>query len=146
MKILDPKESIQLTESDRKLARESAALIEDSEPGTLVVQIGRRRVEMSETLASLIGTSLKWAAEGRDLSVVPLDNEIGTQEAADLLGVSRPHLVKLLEEGALPHRKVGVQRRLLAGDVIAYKERERQARKKILAELAAEDERLHLNE
>lgn len=146
MKILDPKESIQLTESDRKLARESAALIEDSESGTLVVQIGRRRVEMSETLASLIGTSLKWAAEGRDLSVVPLDNEIGTQEAADLLGVSRPHLVKLLEEGALPHRKVGVQRRLLAGDVIAYKERERQARKKILAELAAEDERLHLNE
>ncbi|MBL9151255.1 MAG: helix-turn-helix domain-containing protein [Verrucomicrobiales bacterium] len=146
MKILDPKESIQLTESDRKLAQESAALIEDSEPGTLVVQIGRRRVEMSETLASLIGASLKWAAEGRDLSVVPLDNEIGTQEAADLLGVSRPHLVKLLEEGALPHRKVGVQRRLLAGDVIAYKERERQARKKILAELAAEDERLQLNE
>jgi len=146
MKILDPKESIHLTESDRKLARESAALIEDSESGTLVVQIGRRRVEMSEMLASLIGTSLKWAAEGRDLSVVPLDNEIGTQEAADLLGVSRPHLVKLLKEGALPHRKVGVQRRLLAGDVIAYKERERQARKKILAELAAEDERLHLNE
>lgn len=146
MKILDPEESIHLTESDRKLARESASLIENSESGTLVVQIGRRRVEMSETLASLIGTSLKWAAEGRDLSVVPLDNEIGTQEAADLLGVSRPHLVKLLEEGALPHRKVGVQRRLLAGDVIAYKERERQARKKILAELAAEDERLHLNE
>lgn len=146
MKILDPKKSIQLSESDRKLARESAAWIERSGKGKLVVQIDGRRVEMSDSLASLIGTSLKLAAEGRDISVVPVNDEIGTQEAADLLGVSRPHLVKLLEEGALPHRKVGVQRRLQASDVIAYRERERLARKKILGELAAEDELLRLHE
>ncbi|WP_216329062.1 helix-turn-helix domain-containing protein [Deinococcus aestuarii] len=58
-------------------------------------------------LAGILGQ----LAAGKAVQVVTLDPEMTTQQAADLLGVSRPSLVKLVKEGALPHRKVGPRRR-----------------------------------
>jgi len=77
---------------------------------------------------------------------VPVEDEIGTQEAADMLKVSRPYMVKLLDSNALPSRKVGVQRRVKIQDVLDYKAREKEARIKVLEELAAEGQRLNLGE
>ena len=75
-----------------------------------------------------------------------MEHEIGTQEAAEMLKVSRPFMVKLLDSKALPSRKVGVQRRIKMQDILAYKEREKAARIKVLQELAAEGQRLNLGE
>jgi len=82
--------------------------------------------------------------QGHAVTVMPVDAELSTQQAADLLNVSRPYVVKLVDDGALPSRKVGVQRRLLLGDVLAYKKAMYERQLKGMAELTAISEDLGL--
>ena len=71
--------------------------------------------------ARLLARILTEMGQGHSVTVTPLQSEITTQQAADLLNVSRPYLVKLVDDGTLPSRKVGSQRRLMLDDVMAYK-------------------------
>lgn len=76
-------------------------------------------------------------ARGNAISLMPIHHELSTQEAANLLNVSRPHLVSLLEKGDLPFRKVGSHRRVQAKDVLEYKTKIDQLRLATLNELTA---------
>lgn len=113
---------------------------------SLHLQINGKAVPPGSYLNQIVGACLEFIAEGHPVAVMPMENEIGTQEAAEMLKVSRPFMVKLLDSKALPSRKVGVQRRVKIQDLLAYKAREKAARIKVLQELAAEGQRLNLGE
>ena len=81
-------------------------------------------------------------SKGNAVSFMPINAELSTQQAANLLNVSRPYFVDLLNKGAISFRKVGSHRRVLAKDVIDYKEQEDQARLKVLEELADQAQEL----
>ncbi|KND61827.1 Excisionase domain protein [Candidatus Burkholderia verschuerenii] len=84
------------------------------------------QVELPTSALRLLIDILAELADGNAVKVVPVHAELTTQEAADLLNVSRPHLVKLLESNALPFHKTGKHRRIRFADLMQYKlERER---------------------
>ncbi|HSI61560.1 MAG TPA: helix-turn-helix domain-containing protein [Candidatus Saccharimonadia bacterium] len=107
-------------------------------------QIEGRPVSVPVAAARLLLDALASMAEGRTLTVVPLDEEVSPQEAAELLNVSRPYAARLFDKGAIPSRKVGTHRRALTRDVLAYRQREKEARLKVLDELAAEGQQLNM--
>lgn len=95
---------------------------------------------LSVVLASVVAE----LRAGHPVTVLPLDTELTSSDSADLLNVSRPHLVSLLERGDIPFRKVGSHHRVLAADVLAYKEKcsaqRRQARSELVNDLIDDTE------
>ena len=75
-------------------------------------------------------------AAGRGLTLIPENAELTSVQAADVLNVSRPFLIKLLEENVLPHRKVGKHRRVRMEDVMAYRAKIDREREAVLDQLA----------
>lgn len=83
-------------------------------------------------------------AEGNAVTIVPIHAELTTQQAADFLNVSRPHLVALLESNELPYRKVGTHRRIQFKDLLEYRSGTRVRSKQALAELSKQAQELKM--
>jgi excisionase family DNA binding protein len=81
---------------------------------------------------------LQSVSRGEPVTILPHSAELTTQEAADMLRVSRPYLVKLLDDGTIPSRKVGIYRRVLLEDLLSYQKAEKQRQSAIIEELAKE--------
>jgi len=90
-------------------------------------------------MSDLLLDVLRHVGSGHAVTLVPIQELLTTQQAADLLNVSRPHLIKLLEQQAMPHSLVGRHRRVRAENVFAYKARRDAERGKALDYLIADD-------
>jgi excisionase family DNA binding protein len=103
-----------------------------------------QEVEIPSTALYLLVDILNHLAAGDAISLNPIHPELTTQEAADLLNVSRPYLIKLLENGDIDHRKVGKDRRVLYTDLMAYKQQSYQRKSAALDELVAQAQELDM--
>lgn len=105
---------------------------------------GEETLELPHAVVRLLDRVLGEMADGNAVTLVPVHAELTTSQAADLLNVSRPHLIKLLESGAVPFSMVGSHRRVRAEDVLSYRSERIAKRREALTELTEEAERLGL--
>lgn len=142
------RESEMARESSRRLASLlGARRVGKSEGDTISVRIGDENephevVALPVSVLQMLTRLLAHMAEGSAVQLLPVDAELSTFEAADVLSVSRPHLIKLIDEGAMPCRRVGTHRRILLRDLLEYKRGDDLKRQAILAELVAEAQEL----
>ncbi len=139
------------SDQEAVLAREAQRLLEghptDGEcPRIQVASAGKQvtTLDLPAAAAAPLMAILKAMGEGRSVAVHVIDAEVTTQQAADLLHVSRPFLVGLIDKGTLPARMVGNQRRLPLKDVLAYQRDTQAKRREALEELAKLDQELGL--
>ncbi|TVP43046.1 MAG: helix-turn-helix domain-containing protein, partial [Gemmatimonadales bacterium] len=104
--------------------------------GTVVIRGADGDVTVPEPVTEIVLKALDEVAHGRAVEINTVEEELTTQQAAGMLNVSRPFLIKLLSEGVMPFRMVGSHRRVKRDDVVSFKERQDQASREALADLA----------
>jgi len=136
------------SERDVVLARQSSRELSQFVQHDLRVRIGQGDKETELSLPApavrMLVKLLTEMAEGNAVTVVPINAELTTQQAADLLGVSRPFLIKELDSGAISYRKVGTHRRIALADVLEYKKSTERKRLETLNELTAQAQELDM--
>jgi excisionase family DNA binding protein len=112
------------------------ALLEPS--ALVVVRVKEQEIPVPPEAVVILREALGALAQGHSIQLLPQDRDITTQEAADLLNLSRPHFVRLLEMQKLPFHKVGTHHRVRLEDVLAYKAA-RSARREAAFQALAEE-------
>jgi len=111
---------------------------------TLNIEGNGTAIQLPAMVVQLLVQLLTELAQGNAVTFMPIHAELTTQQAADLLGVSRPFLVKQLDEDIIPYRKIGTHRRILFRDLMQYKREIDAKRLSTLDELAAQAQELDL--
>ena len=109
---------------------------------TLRITDAQTPLDLPQAAATALLEVLQELEKGNTVAVIPVKAALSTQEAAALLDVSRPHFIKLLEQGDLPYHLVGTHRRVRLEDVLTYKRKKLELRKAALRELAAQAQEL----
>ena len=135
-----PSEAKQAEETSRVLSSGCARRLRS---GCASSERPRKRpwVLPASALKMLVGI-LEEMGRGNTVTVIPVHAELTTQEAADMLNISRPSLIQMLDEGKIEYRKVGTHRRVRFESVMAYKRRVHAERLAALNELAAYDQEI----
>lgn len=134
------------TKSEQKIANASYVALAtalsqiQSDDTEIEIEETNDRIKIPSKALRLLGDILKAMGEGKPFSIMPVATEVTTQKAAEILGCSRPHLVKLLEEGEIAYTKVGKHRRIKFEDVMKYKQHTKAEQRKLLIDMMNTDE------
>jgi len=153
--ISDPLDTISLSQREARTARDSGhALAEfiraDDQQLTLQLEDKETGQKLEAVIPAaairLLASALATLADGHTVTLLPSDADLSTQQAAELIGVSRPYFVKLLESGQLPFRKVGSQRRVRVDALRRYLARCEEKGVTALEEMTAQAQQMGLYE
>jgi excisionase family DNA binding protein len=128
---MDP---VSIPKTQENQIRDLRRLVQDG--GAKLVGPGGREIEIPEPVHELLLLILKNLQAGRAISIVPEHQQLTTQRAADILGVSRPFLVRLLENGDIPFHMVGSHRRIYLRNLLEYKRQRDAARHEAINNMA----------
>ncbi len=150
--LADFPETITPSESDARLAGESSRRLSgllgtQQEDFRLRVQANdgpEETIAIPASALRLLNDVLTEMAKGNAVTLIPAHAELTTQQAADILNVSRPFFIRLLEEGKIPCRKIGTHRRIRFQDILQYRRQIDEERLKALEELAAQAQELNM--
>ena len=144
-------ETVVPTKKETALAEQSIKVLisymeTTKQPAFELSEKGRQNKQINIPISAirLLVDILAQMAKGNAVTLIPVHAELTTQEAADMLNVSRPYVVELLEHGKIPFRKVGTRRRIFVNDLLHYKEKIDKARLKTLEELSAQAQELDM--
>lgn len=137
------------TATEQKIAQQSASSLKhlmavSPSEGNVTFQLKGESLEIPRKAALLLEKVLEEMALGNSVEITSVEQELTTQEAADLLNVSRPHFIKLIESGKIPFRKVGSHRRVKHADVKKYESDLKEIRRKGLEFLTKEAQEMGL--
>ena len=136
------------SKDEQRIAIESydalASVIEQlkSENPEIEIEETQERIKVPLSALKFLGEILKAMSQGKPFSLLPVATEVTTQKAAEIIGCSRPHLVKLLEEGEIEYTKVGKHRRVKFEDVMNYKRKMKRTQKQHIIDIMKSDEEL----
>lgn len=129
------------TADDRRHSQELETLL--SGPAPLLIGPDGKGMEIPRTMRALLRVVAHTFATDQAVIVTPANRDLTTQQAAEILGVSRPTLVRLLEEThAIPFTKVGSHRRINIADLLAYRQREYHRQRQAMTDLTRLGEEL----
>jgi len=148
--LLESIEPVAATDAELPLARESsrrlAQYLKRSQPLRVTPEdgTGAEAIVLPASALRLLVRLLAEMAAGNAVTLIPVLAELTTQQAADLIGVSRPFIIKQIEADKLPHRRIGTHRRVMFKDLMDFKHRIDADRSKALEQLSAEAQKLKL--
>jgi excisionase family DNA binding protein len=144
MKILEPIRKP--SKSEQRIASESYetlfSVVEHLKTDDTEIEFDEtnQKIKLPKSALRLLTEILKSMSEGKPISIVPVATEVTTQKAAEILGCSRPHLVKLLEDGLIAHTKIGKHRRVKFEDIMNYQMKMKELQKQYIVDMMHSDE------
>ena len=123
--------------SDEEQIKELSRMLKTGSPALVGPQ--GERMELPESIYRMLEDIIRHMKAGRAITLVPQKQQLTTQSTANMLGCSRPHVIKLLEAGKIPFQKVGQHRRVLLKDVLEFQNKRDAERRNALNELAQKE-------
>jgi len=137
------------SKEDQKLAMESYNALEEvlkelNYDPEIEIEETKEKIKIPLSAMKLLAQILKVTSQGKPISIVPIAMEMTTQAAADLIGCSRPHIVKLLETGKIDYTLIGKHRRVKFEDIMTYKKEMKAKQQSLLIKIMEADEKTGL--